>query len=823
MTGVSRWAVRHPVWGLISWVLIMVLVGILGTVFAGKYNDSFELPDTESTKAQELLTDLPGGGAGFDDATGKIVWKAESGAVTDPATATTVTAMLTEISKLPGVDCVQTPYGDPLGVACPADQTGTGNGAGQGEGPDPTAGLPQTPEAKAALAAAGPVGVSPTEPIAYGTVTFHGAVDKVPVGQIAAVKDVLEAQNGKDGLIVGANGNVFAFVMDEEPPSEGIGVIVALVILLFAFGSLLAAFLPILSAVIALGSGLVLVSFVARFFDVATFAPTLAAMIGLGVGIDYSLFVINRFREAMLRGRDQKAAATEAVNTSGRAVQFAAITVIIALLGLFVLNINFFNGLALASAFTVLMVALGALILLPAVLSLLGPKAFAGRMAWVSEDEALNKARRTGGLHAAAKVLRWIGWLLVLPVTIVGWLYRKATAARRAAHAGHGNAFARYGNWLQRRPWLTGIAALVVLVVVALPAASLRLGFPDDSGSPAGSTARIAYDLTAEGFGAGVNGPFFIAQEFATPGAQNVETFGKLVGALNQTAGVAVAVGLPPATDVSATAIQVVPTSAPQDEATTDLLGDLRENVIPTALNGTDSQAYVGGTQAITTDFTTVLAGALPWFLLIVVGLGFLALVVLFRSILLPLMGVATSLLSLAASVGVTVAVFQWGWFKEIVGITSTGPIVPFMPIMVFAILFGLSMDYQVFLVSRMQEEWAHTGDNRAAIRRGLAGSGRVVAIAAAIMTSVFAAFILGSNSFIKLFGVALSTAVLFDAFVNRLVLIPSLMTIIGKANWWLPGWLDKIIPHVSHEAEADMEAGDQSIEDVPEAELDPV
>jgi RND superfamily putative drug exporter len=295
------------------------------------------------------------------------------------------------------------------------------------------------------------------------------------------------------------------------------------------------------------------------------------------------------------------------------------------------------------------------------------------------------------------------------------------------------------------------------------------------------------------------------------------------VGALNQTPGVAVAVGLPPSADVTATAIQVVPTTAPQDQATTDLLNDLRENVVPTALAGTDSQAYVGGTQAITTDFTTVLAQALPWFLLIVVGLGFLALVVLFRSLLVPLMGVLTSLLSLAASVGVTVAVFQWGWFKDIVGITNTGPIVPFMPIMVFAILFGLSMDYQVFLVSRMQEEWAHTADNRAAIRRGLAGSGRVVAIAAAIMTSVFAAFMLGNNSFIKLFGVALSTAVLFDAFVNRLVLIPSLMTIIGKSNWWLPGWLDRILPHVTHEVEEDMEAGESSIEDIPDEDLEPV
>lgn len=818
MTRVSRWAVRHPVWGLVLWVGIMVLVGILGTRFGGSYNDNFELPDTESTKAQELLQDLPGGGGSFDAATGKIIWKSDGAAVTDPATAATVTAMLTKISTMPGVDCVQTPYAPtkPLGTNCPPAQ-GTGNDGGQ----DPTAGLPQTPEAKRALASLGAIGVSPDQPIAYGTVLFHGKADEVPTDQVSAVAKVVEAQNGKDGLTVAANGNIFGFVMDEEPPSELIGVAVALVILLFAFGSLLGAFLPILSAIIALASGLTLVTFVARFYDVATFAPTLAAMIGLGVGIDYALFVINRYREAMLRGKDHKAAATEAVRTSGRAVQFAAATVIVALLGLFVLRINFFNGLALASAFTVLMVALGALILLPSVLSLLGPKAFAGRMAWVSEEEAINKARRTGPAHTIALVFRWIGWILVLPVSIIGWLYRKATAGRRSAHQGHGNAFARYGNWLQHRPWLTLIGSVVLLVVIALPAAAMRLGFPDDSGSPVGSQARIAYDLTAEGFGPGVNGPFFIAQEFATPGEGNAATFGKLVGVLNQTPGVALALGLPPSGTATATAIQVVPTTAPQDAATTDLLNTLRDEVIPGALAGTDSHAYVGGTQAVVTDFTTVLAQALPWFLLIVVGVGFVMLVFLFRSIVVPLMGVLTSLLSLAASVGVTVAVFQWGWFKDVVGITNTGPIVPFMPIMVFAILFGLSMDYQVFLVSRMQEEWAHTGDNRAAIRRGLAGSGRVVAIAAAIMTSVFAAFMLGNNSFIKLFGVALSTAVLFDAFVNRLVLIPSLMTIIGKANWWLPGPLARALPHVAVESEEEIAEVEASIQDIPADELD--
>ena len=271
------------------------------------------------------------------------------------------------------------------------------------------------------------------------------------------------------------------------------------------------------------------------------------------------------------------------------------------------------------------------------------------------------------------------------------------------------------------------------------------------------------------------------------------------------------------AKDATVAPVQVYPKTSPQDAATTDLLHHLRSDVIPAATKDSGAQAYVGGFQAVTVDFTQVLADALPWFLLIVVGLGFLALVVLFRSLLVPLTGVLCSLLSLGAALGITVAVFQWGWFANLVQLQATGPIFPFLPVMVFSILFGLSCDYQVFLVSRMHEEWVNTGDNRKAVRRGLAGSGKVVAMAAAIMTSVFAAFILGIDPIVKLFGVALSTAVLLDAFVVRLVLVPSLMTIFGKANWWLPGWLERLLPHISVESEHDVEAGAAEIVDISE------
>jgi RND superfamily putative drug exporter len=413
------------------------------------------------------------------------------------------------------------------------------------------------------------------------------------------------------------------------------------------------------------------------------------------------------------------------------------------------------------------------------------------------------------------RVLRYLGWVIYFPVTLLGLGWRRLVHHGKPPAPHRPSAFARWGNWLQHRPWLTGAFALVVMLVIAIPVLSLRLGFADSSGSPQGSPPRIAYDLTAEGFGPGVNGPFFIAVQLPTAGDQAAVT--TLTSALNADPGVALAAAAPVAADATVAPVQVVPKTAPQDKATTDLLFHLREDVIPTATADTGAKAFVGGFQAVTADFTQVLQKALPWFLLIVVGLGFLAMVVLFRSVLVPATGVLSGLLSLAAALGVTVAVFQWGWFASLINLQSTGPIFPFLPVMVFSILFGLSCDYQVFLVSRMHEEWLNTGDNRAAVRRGLAGSGRVVAIAAAIMTSVFGAFNLGNDPTIKLFGVALSSAVLLDAFVVRLILIPSLMTIFGAANWWLPGWLGRLLPHISVESEHDIEAGAAEIEDIAE------
>jgi len=438
-----------------------LVIGVLGTRFAGTLNDSFSLPDTESLQATQLLSQVKGAGDA-NSINARMVWSPESGQVTDANVKSAVEPALKRISELGSVKCVTSPYGEALGSDCPSFAA-----------PTFPEGTPEEIKTKILTAiAATQKAYSPISPdgsVAYSTITFKGgSPGDVPLADSKAILAEVKALNGQNGLQAGAGGQVLEFAGTEPPSSEGIGLLVALIILLVAFGSLVAAGLPLVTAVLGLGLGLTLVNFVANFADVATFAPTLAAMIGLGVGIDYSLFVINRFRQAIMAGRELKEAAHEAVRTSGRAVVFAASTVIIALLGLFVMRINFFNGLALAASGTVLMVMLAAVWLLPALLSVLGTKALAIKMPW---------ARKRADFHP------------------------------------EGGRWAQYGRWLQKRRWITAPVALAIVLILAFPMMSLRLGFADASGQPAGTPSRIAYDLNAKGFGAGSNGPFFVAAQ----------------------------------------------------------------------------------------------------------------------------------------------------------------------------------------------------------------------------------------------------------------------------------------------------------------------
>jgi RND superfamily putative drug exporter len=443
---------------------------------------------------------------------------------------------------------------------------------------------------------------------------------------------------------------------------------------------------------------------------------------------------------------------------------------------------------------------LSAVWLLPALLSLLGTRAVTPASLLIAHGlEKIHLGAVAKPFHGLYKLTRHSRWT-------------------QEFHP-EGGRWAHYGRLIQKRPIIPALLSLGLVLILAIPALSLRLGFPDDSGTPEGSISRIAYDLTSEGFGPGANGPFFVAVQLPKNG--DVGGLRTIITALAETEGVAKTipdVAMLPLVgqqlqDSSITAIQVQPTTGPQDIKTDELLNRLRGETLPPVTAATGSQAYIGGTTAIIADFSTVMAKAMPIFLSVVVGLGFLMLLVLFRSAVVSLTAVVTSLLSFAASLGITVAVFQWGWLNGILGVTGVGPIFPFLPVMVFAILFGLSMDYQVFLVSRMQEEWARTQDNAVAVRRGLAGSGRVVLMAALIMASVFAAFIPTPNNTIKLFGIALSSAVLVDAFLIRLVFVPAFMSILGKANWWLPSWLATHLPHFEVEG-----GGDEITDDEPDA-----
>lgn len=714
--GLSRWSVNKPWQALIVWVIGLVAIGALAGAFRGEFNDAFDLPDTESKVATDLLvTDFPD--AAQNQAS--IVFSPATGSVNDPAVQAQVEALIAEVSANPSVESATSPY-QPF-----AAEQGLVSSDGT-----------------------------------VGRITLNlGSDFDVPIADVKALIASTEEFNTPE-MAAGIAGQSIEFAAVEPPKSEIFGILLAIVIMLAMFASLVAAGLPILTALVGLGAGLGLVSLAARFMDVATFGPTLAAMIGLGVGIDYALFVINRYRQAVHVGRTPKDAAIEAVNTSGRAVIFAGTAVVIALLGLFVLNINFMDGLAVAAALTVVMVMLTAVTLLPAIISLLGSKVFAVKMPWAKDE------------------------------------YHE------------GRRLASYAGVLQKKPWLFAIVPLVLMLALSAPVASMRLGFPDASGKPEGNTSRIAYDLTSEGFGAGANGPFLVVVEM--PAENGIAAANELSTALAATPGVASASPVVPNTpavspDGTKAIIQVLPTTGPQDEATSQLLATVRDDTIPTVAASTGITAYVGGATAVTDDFATVLGKALPAFLLVVVTLGFLALMLLFRSFIVPAIGALTALLSLGAALGATVAVFQWGHFANLFGVTSTGPILPFLPVMLFAILFGLSMDYQVFLASRMQEEWTRTHDNRLSVRRGLIGSGRVVMAAAAIMFSVFISFVFGDDTTIKMFGLALAIAVALDAFVVRMVLVPALMTIIGKPNWYLPEWLNRMLPkiHVETEEEA--------------------
>jgi len=599
---------------------------------------------------------------------------------------------------------------------------------------------------------------------AFATVEFDDQAMNVPIGDIENVMNLAHGARAS-GLQVELNGAIMSEVT-RRPPSNSIaiGLVAAAIILLIAFGSLLGMTLPLITAVTALTSGAMSIWILSHVVNIPSMTPTLAELVGLGVGIDYALFIVSRHRDGLKGGMSPEESAVRALNTSGRAVLFAGGTVCIALFGLLVLRMGFLSGMAYGSSVTVFFTMATAITLLPALFGFMGTR-------------VLSKKERR----------------------------RLAEGHFNAHHSSH---WARWAALVARRPVVMTVSALFVVLILASPVLSLRLGSSDQGNDPASSTTRKAYDLLAAAFGPGSNGPLLLVAQMGSPADQ--AALATLEKTLIGVPGVAAVAPVPSAPGARIALVQVIPTSAPQDKATSDLIKDLRTRVIPQATRGSTLHVYVGGSTAIFDDFATVLRAKLPLFIGVIIFVGCLLLFVAFRSVLIPATAAVMNLLAAAASFGVLVAVFQWGWLSGPLGLGRAGPVESFLPVIMLAILFGLSMDYQVFLVSRMHEEWIHSHNNPRAIEVGQAATGKVITAAAAIMACVFTAFVFGGQRVIAEVGIGLAAAVLIDAFILRTVLVPALMHLFGKANWWLPGVVDRYLPHLAVEPTADLLVGER-------------
>jgi RND superfamily putative drug exporter len=566
--------------------------------------------------------------------------------------------------------------------------------------------------------------------------------------------DAAERNDG-DGLEIKLGGDPIYQAQESTSP-EGLGFFGAAIVLLIAFGSVVAAGLPLAIALIGLGissGGLILL--LANVVDVPDWTTAVSGLIGIGVGIDYALLVLTRFRAAMLAGKGRHDAVVEAVTTSGRSVIIAGCTVMIAVLGLFVTGLSYMYGVALSAMFAVLVVMLAAVSLLPALLSYLGPNVDRLRIPLLGRSL---KNERQGGESPAA---RW-------------------------SHA------------VQRRPWTAAIAATAILLALAAPALGMRLGFPDAGNDPPDTMTRQAYDLNADGFGPGTNGPLVIAAELPGPDARGAVN--ALAARLRREPGVAFVPPVRINPEGNAAVLTVIPAGSPQDKKTEDLVNRLRDEVVPDVLRGTGVTAHVGGVTAALEDQSEYMTDRMPLFITVVVGLSFLLLLIAFHSPLISLKAGVMNLLSVSAAYGVMTLVSKGGAVGELIGIDHEVPVAPFMPVMMFAILFGLSMDYEVFLVSRIREEYLKDGDTRRAVAEGVARTARVITAAAAIMVVVFLAFVTAPDVFLKLFGIGLASAIFLDATVVRMVLVPAVMQLLGQRNWWIPNWLEQILPRLDVE-----------------------
>jgi len=608
--------------------------------------------------------------------------------------------------------------------------------------------------------------------IGFATVTLDGQAEEIPAGDVRRLIDTARAAAG-EGLRVEVGGDP---VTGSEPegggPAEGVGLLAALVILVLLFGSLIAASLPIAIAIFAVGTATGLIVLASHVATVADYTTPLMFLVGLGVGIDYALLLFSRYRGELVAGAPREEAVRRALDTAGRTVFFAGCTVIVALLGLVALGLGSLQGVAVAVALTVLMTMIASLTLLPSLLAVIG-----GRIERVVRRRAERRRAHRPPADGAERSPRSSG------------RNQEAQRGRR----GEGARWARWSAFVQRRPWPVAIVAVLALLALVAPVASMRLGFADAGNGDASRTSRRAYDLLAQGFGPGFNGPLIVVVEGDAQAASAAQR------TLASTPGVAAVTAPLPTREARTATLIVFPDSKPQDAKTQELVTRLRADVLPPLARATNATFLVGGSTAATVDFADAVAARLALFVVVVVGLSALLLLVVLRSLLIPVKAALLNLLSVGASLGAITLVFQYGVLGGPLGV-EPGPIEAFVPVMIFAIAFGLSMDYEIFLLSRMHEAWERGHDAPGAIREGMATTGRIVTAAAAIMVVVFASFLLDPGRMLKQFGLGLAVAVLLDAVVIRCLIVPAVMQLFGARAWWLPGWLNRRLPRIALE-----------------------